>query len=138
MTREERIIANTRRWLTHARDDPILAEDAAGKGRSPFLQDALFHCQQAAEKAFKAFLTWHDIAFRKIHDLEMIGQDCLAQDPTLGAVVDQAVRLTQYAWRFRYPGAPYNPTPEEASDALSVAHQAVEAIRSRLPDKARP
>jgi HEPN domain-containing protein len=31
--------------------------------------EALFHCQQAAEKALKAFLTLHEKAFRKTHDL---------------------------------------------------------------------
>ena len=28
------------------------------------IKGALFHSQQAAEKGLKAFLTWHDIAFR--------------------------------------------------------------------------
>jgi HEPN domain-containing protein len=30
---------------------------------------AVFHCQQAAEKALKGFLAWHDTPFRKTHDL---------------------------------------------------------------------
>lgn len=29
-----------------------------------------FHCQQAAEKYLKAFLTWHQVAFSKTHDLQ--------------------------------------------------------------------
>ena len=32
---------------------------------APLLGDATFHCQQAVEKALKAFLIWHDRPFRK-------------------------------------------------------------------------
>jgi len=39
------------------------------KASLPFLEDALFHCQQAVEKALKGFLTWHDRPFEKTHDL---------------------------------------------------------------------
>jgi HEPN domain-containing protein len=30
----------------------------------------VFHAQRAAEKAMKAFLAWHDVPFRKTHNLE--------------------------------------------------------------------
>jgi HEPN domain-containing protein len=40
------------------------------------LGDATFHCQQAVEKTIKAFLTWHDRAFRKTHDLVELGAEC--------------------------------------------------------------
>jgi prevent-host-death family protein len=30
----------------------------------------VFHAQQAAEKAMKGYLSWHDQAFRKTHDLD--------------------------------------------------------------------
>jgi hypothetical protein len=35
----------------------------------PDVKGALFHSQQTAEKALKGFLTWHDIAFRRVHEL---------------------------------------------------------------------
>jgi HEPN domain-containing protein len=41
------------------------------------LGDATFHCQQAVEKAMKAFLTWHDRIFRKTHDLVELGGHCV-------------------------------------------------------------
>jgi hypothetical protein len=34
----------------------------------PLIGDALFHCQQAAEKGMKGFLTMHDRIFQKTHD----------------------------------------------------------------------
>lgn len=35
---------------------------------------SVFHSQQAAEKALKAFLTFHQIAFRRTHDLRDLGR----------------------------------------------------------------
>jgi hypothetical protein len=37
---------------------------------------SVFLSQQAAEKAAKAFLTFHQIAFRKTHDLADLGTQC--------------------------------------------------------------
>jgi HEPN domain-containing protein len=70
------------------------------------VEGALFHCQQAAEKALKAFLTWHDVRFRRVHDLEEIGKQCVEIDLTLGSLMGRAETLSEYASRFRYPGAP--------------------------------
>ena len=56
-------------WLRKADDDVRSAQvDLAAD--PPLIEDALFHCQQAAEKAAKAFLTAHDTIFRKTHDLD--------------------------------------------------------------------
>jgi hypothetical protein len=51
----------------------------------------------------KAFLARHDIPFRKTHNLEELGQQCLALDATLAAITDQAAPLTECAWNFRHP-----------------------------------
>jgi HEPN domain-containing protein len=39
---------------------------------------------------------------------------------------------TDYAWKFRYPGTPYEPSREEAATALEVAREVVGAIRNLL------
>lgn len=81
----------------------------------------MFHCPQAAEKAFKAFLTFLNRPFRKTHNLEDLGEACLQIDATLKGIVDEAVPLTEYAWAFRSPGDPEIPKLEEAQAALAVA-----------------
>ncbi|MGB6563047.1 MAG: HEPN domain-containing protein [Candidatus Binataceae bacterium] len=58
---------------------------------------AVFHCQQAAEKALKGFLAWHDTPFRKTHDLEESGEACIAIDATLRETIERAIPLTEYA-----------------------------------------
>jgi HEPN domain-containing protein len=138
MALEDLIVRNTRQWLTHASDDLELAENAAREATRPFLRDAAFHSQQSAEKAWKAFLTWHDVPFPRIHDLEDIGARCVRADTSLQTVADTAAQLSQYAWRFRYPGEPYEPTAEEVRRALQLAHETFEAVLSRLPAEVQP
>jgi HEPN domain-containing protein len=102
------------------------------------LDEALFHCQQAAEKALKGFLTWNGRAFRKTHNLEEIGEQCLAVDGTLRGVIDEAAPLSEFAWRFRYPGNPYEPSSEEVIGALSIARSVVGSVLNRIPADVRP
>lgn len=97
----------------------------------------MFHCQQVAEKALKGFLVWHSRPFRKTHSLEEIGELCLAINPGLKSIIDPLVPLTQYAWEFRYPGEPEEPTAEEAQEALTLARKAYETLLSCLPEQVR-
>jgi len=100
--------------------------------------DVVFHCQQLAEKAMKAFLAWHDHPFRKTHNLVELGQQCAAFDPGLEPVLRRAAGLTEYAWMFRDPGEPGVPSSEETGEALGIATEVYEAILNRLPPDARP
>lgn len=130
-------IADTREWLARAAGD-LAAGEHGMRASPPFAADAAFHAQQAAEKALKAFLVWHDEPFRKTHNLEEIGEQRLGLDATLRTLIDQAVPLTVYAWKFRYPGEPVAPPAEEARGALAAARSAYEAVLARLPEEARP
>ena len=64
----------------------------------PLIEDALFHCQQAAEKTPKGFLTAHDTPFKKTHDLDELGRACLELDSSLSKSVQLATPLTVFAW----------------------------------------
>jgi HEPN domain-containing protein len=130
-------LEDTRAWLIKALTDLRSAEHGL-TASPPLLEDVLFHCQQAIEKMFKGFLTWHDVPFRKTHSLEEIGQQCLTIDITLKEWVTKAVPLTEYAWKFRYPGELEEPTPKEAEDALQIAQDFSNAIIARLPTDVRP
>lgn len=130
-------IAEVRGWLQKALDDLQAAETLLRADPSQ-TSATVFHCQQAAEKTLKAFLAWHGTPFRKTHSLEELGEQCLKIDSTLKAVVDAAVPLTEYAWRFRYPGEPREPSAQEAEGALATARQVYEAAVSRVPKNAAP
>jgi HEPN domain-containing protein len=104
----------------------------------PFCGDAMFHSQQAVEKALKGFLTWHETPFRKTHDLRELFGACAGADPSLALLGRRAEGLTPYAWAFRYPGESEEPTRDEAESALALAREVVAALVTRLPEDARP
>ena len=80
----------------------------------------------------KAFLAWHDTPFRKTHDLKELGNACTAIDATLASLATQADALTEYAWKFRYPGNVYALEEGEISPMMALAGEVVVAIRARL------
>jgi HEPN domain-containing protein len=129
-------VADTISWFAKAAKD-LRAGNHELTAVSPLTDDTVFHAQQAAEKAMKDFLTWHDQPFRKTHDLGEIGRQCMAIDESLEAVLRRAERLTVYAWAFRYPGDAEAPSAEEAQEALAVAREVVEAMLVRLPAEIR-
>lgn len=138
MEPDEARIQDTRAWLRKAEIDLRAAAHGLSTPEEELLADVLFHAQQAAEKAMKAFLTWHDAPFRKTHNLEELGRQCAALDATLGPMADQAAPLTEHAWKHRYPGDPEEPTREEAEQALATAHTVYKAILNRLPTESQP
>ncbi|MBM3470065.1 MAG: HEPN domain-containing protein [Armatimonadetes bacterium] len=130
-------VAESRAWLTRAALDLRAAE--FGRTGDPLLaSDVVFHCQQMVEKAMKAFLTWHDRPFGKTHNLVELGQQCAAIVPELEPVLRRTAWLTEYAWKYRYPGEPDLPSREETEEALGTAKEAYEALISRLPSEVRP
>lgn len=130
-------LADTKAWLLKATQDlRVAAHDLTAN--PPLAFDVVFHAQQTVEKILKAFLTWHDQPFRKTHSLEELGEACLKLDPTLRSLVDRVTPLTEYAWRFRYPGEPDEPSSEEAVEALITAQAVSDAILARLPHETHP
>lgn len=130
-------IAEARPWFTKAAHD-LRAAGVLLAANPPLLGEAAYHSQQAAEKALKGFLSFHDIPFGKTHDLAAIGGLCVRQDASLEPLCVRADRLSVFAWAFRYPGNPEEPELGEVDDALSLAGEVFEALLSRLPADARP
>jgi HEPN domain-containing protein len=128
--------ADTLSWFDKAHKDLRCAQiDLAADPPAP--EDALYHCQQAAEKALKGFLGWHDQPFPKTHDLGKLGKQAVELDQTLEALIDGVVEFTKYAWMFRYPGDVDEASAVEAVAVLHRVRAFVEAIMIRLPEEAR-
>ncbi|MBI2864935.1 MAG: HEPN domain-containing protein [Chloroflexi bacterium] len=137
MPLDEARLAETREWVHKAALD-LRAAEFDLTSEPPLTSDIVFHCQQLAEKSLKAFLTWHDQPFRKTHNLVEIGQQCTTIDPALEDTARRAATLTEYAWRFRYPGEPKEPSVSEAKKALALAREVYQAVLSRLPPEVQP
>ncbi len=137
MAHDPELVEETRGWLVKAARD--LANAAYElQAEPPFAGDAVFHAQQAVEKTLKGFLTWHGRPFRKTHNLTELGESCVALDSLLEPIVRPASHLTEYAWKFRYPGEPEEPTREETAEVLEIARRLHEAVLGRLPEDVQP
>lgn len=112
-------------WLDKAEDDLRVARLLIAEENRLYAAGT-YHCQQAAEKALKAWLTCRDIVFPKTHDLEALLHLCRAREPGFGAYAEHARVLTPLATEFRYPGDMLSPTPERAREVLGQAADLLE------------
>jgi HEPN domain-containing protein len=129
MSPKETLVKETREWLERARAD---LDACAALISAGLPAEALFHAQQCAEKAIKAVLTWHQVSFRKTHDLDELKQVCLPLAGNAGVHLAGIEGLSQYAWRFHYPGASYSPERTEAEVARHAADRLLNAVAAQL------
>ncbi len=106
-------------WLGAADRDIRLAELAL-EDNPPLAGEALYHAQQAAEKALKAFLIANKVAYPLTHDIRKPLRMCEEIDRQMAAALFPTAGLTQFAARFRYPGEE-QPTREGAIPWLGFA-----------------
>lgn len=123
-----------RQWLIKAKHDIMSAERLLA-GDPPLLDTAVYHCQQAAEKALKAFLTLHDLPFQKVHVLSSIIEQCAKIDPSFEELSDIGDILTPYATMFRYPGGVLEPEEADAHEAFRLSRFLFEFVVLRMPSE---
>ncbi len=131
------LVADTKAWLQKVEND-LRAAEVDLLAEPPLLEDALFHCQQAVEKALKAFLTWHDTPFRKIHDIEEVGRQCAEIEPALQPAVSRVSSFTTYSMLYRYPSLASPPALDDTKRTLATAREVCDSINSHLPSEVRP
>ena len=143
MTERKRELA--RRWLIKAQPWPEQGErhDLAtarrlSKEPEPYLDTAIYHCQQAAEKTLKGFLVFHDQAFEKTHDIEVLLGMAASYHEKFSHWLEIGERLTDYATAFRYPDVVMEPTRAEFEQALENAENIYAFVLSVLPPEVRP
>jgi HEPN domain-containing protein len=120
-----------RQWLTKAGGDLDAARILLSDDRS-FLNIVGFHCQQAAEKYLKAFLTDRQVDFPKTHNLGELLDLLVKVDAPLADSLRSLTILTPYGVETRYPGDAPDPSRAEAEAALGLAEKARGAILSAL------
>jgi len=125
---------DVKQWLIRSQRDLKVA-DVLLKSQESLLDAVVYHCQQAAEKALKAYLTYQRVSFRKTHDLGLLVELCLASESRFRSLEDVADVLTPYASEFRYPGSVIEPERGEAEEALRMAASVVKLVTEALPDE---
>ena len=128
--------AEIQKWLIKSQHDLGSARRLM-EGDEPYLDTGVYHCQQAAEKALKAFLTYHDIVFEKTHDLRVLLEQSISVEPAFEQWREVAEELTPYAVQFRYPGDVLEPERSEAERALQHAQAFVGFILRLLPEEVK-
>jgi HEPN domain-containing protein len=98
---------------------------------------ALFHAQQAVEKAIKAVLVLHCVSFGRTHDLVELGYQAREVVPGSPFAIERLARLNPYAVAFRY-GEPSADLiePEEAEEIVASVTGWADACIQRVADHA--
>lgn len=127
-----------RRWLRKARRDLDSAKKLA-RDTEPYFDTAIYHCQQAAEKAIKGFLAFREVRFEKTHDIRWLIAQAATLEPAFDDLRDEADLLTPYSVAYRYPDEEMEPNSTEFRAALDASErvcQFVVAVQPELaPDK---
>lgn len=126
-------------WLIKARNDLDTARQISTLPDG-HLDVAIYHCQQAAEKALKGFLAYHDHSLERSHDIERLITQVSKHESKLTDWSEAAATLTPYATAYRYPGESVvlEPTRSEFDEALNIATALMRFVFSLLPPDVQP
>lgn len=122
-----------RQWLARADEDLETAKFLFAN-ESYFFTAICFHCQQATEKYFKAFLTRQQIEFPKTHDLGLLLVLIASTDSSLAVSLTEVTALNPYGVDIRYPSDAPQITRADAEEAIRLANRVKEAISLSLRD----
>ena len=86
----------------------------------------------------KALLVHREQAFRKTHNLTELGGAVARIEPPLAELMRTASLMTEFAWRFRYPGDQATVSHADALHAIETAERVLRAVIDSLPANCRP
>jgi len=118
-----------REWMNRAHSNLVRL-----KARVPgaYLEDFCFDAQQAAEKAIKAVVPPSTTRFPVHTRLGELLSLLAGHGEQIPESVNEARRLTPYAWITRYPSASEQVTEEEYQQAVTIAEAVVHWAEERL------
>ncbi len=129
MTEASDIVKN---WILKANNDLKTGKDEM-ETDEPATDTICFHMQQCVEKYLKGYLVFHELDFRKTHDIAELIELCKSVSEKFEELYGMdADSLTVYAADIRYPDDFYMPTLEETRDCIDIAVKAMEFVKERL------
>ena len=136
---DKKIAELTLAWLTKAQHDLIASKRLAATD-DVTLDGAIYHCQQAGEKALKGYLTAQGHLIQKTHDLGRLVKECNAYEPSFQQWDADANLLSPLVSSFRYPDEipVVDPTRSEFDAALAAAQRIYDFVLSLLPQETHP
>jgi HEPN domain-containing protein len=125
-------------WLLKARQDLKAAKQLANNKEDDLTDIAIYHAQQTAEKALKAFLVVHKQSILKTHDLEKLLSLCIQIDLRFNQLLEEAFTLTPYGTKFRYPDDVIFPDKEDVIQAIDYAEKIFTNVKKIINEKSDP
>jgi HEPN domain-containing protein len=122
-------------WIKKAEHDLKIAIKT--KDDLEILDCTIFHTQQCAEKALKAYLAYKEKDVRKTHDLELLIKICSEIEKSFMSLFAYAVNLNPYYMEYRYPidVAHEKERSPELSDvylAIDQAKQILDFVKQKI------
>ena len=90
-------------WIKYSDIDLAAAKHLRETMHPVPLEIICYHCQQSAEKILKAFLIYSGSKPAKVHDLELLRNECEKLDKSFIEIAEECVRLNDYSSQPRYP-----------------------------------
>lgn len=118
-------------WLKKAEHDLRSAKQLI-HNEAPILDTAIYHTQQCAEKALKAYLAYKQQPSQKMHDVELLVEQCFALDSSFEALYAPAETLNPYDTAYRYPDDDMEPEKMDVLDAIRKAETIFEFVKNKL------
>ena len=115
-------------WLYKAEEDLGSAKFLLGGN---FHGTAIYHTQQAAEKAFKAYCVYISIAIPRTHNLDTLCQLCKSADIDFDNVYLYAIDLNGLDVAFRYPNVQFEPTATDVQNAIQLASDILDFVKTK-------
>ncbi|OCL28605.1 hypothetical protein U472_00625 [Orenia metallireducens] len=123
--------ASIKAWLKKAEHD---LKSAKTLNEADLLDTAIYHTQQTAEKALKAFIVYKTKSFSKTHDLRRLVMIAANIDKEFNQFMDYAEELTPYAVEFRYPTEWPLPDKDDVLTAIKMAEEIFTFVKDKLDD----
>ena len=117
-------------WVNYSEKDYIAAQFLMTAANPP-IEIICYHCQQSAEKLFKAFLIKNDIIPSRTHDLNLLVNECVKIENTISILKKECNRLNDFGVNTRYPNN-MDLELEDAKIALKDAEKIKEFILSKI------
>jgi len=120
-------------WISYAYEDFRSASFLFKELYPRPLEIICYHCQQAVEKALKAFLIAKGKSIQKTHDLTFLSQQCEEINPSFANYLDICEVLTPLVVRARYPSKT-EISEAEAENALKGAAEIYDFVLAQCQE----
>ena len=118
-------------WLIKAEHDLKSAKKLFG-GDDPINDTALYHTQQCAEKALKAYIAFNDKPIEKTHDIQLLLELCIEMDEEFDNLYRNGISLNPYSTIFRYPGPASEPDSDDVKNAIEIAEKIMDFVLMKI------